>query len=399
MDAPKRTLTRKELYDLVWSTPILKLAEQFGLSDRGLAKICERNQVPVPGRGYWARLEAGQKVTKTPLRKMYTPELETVHIGGFRQEASPYVAFAIEVTKAAKRAVAEATQRSEATQSKAVETAPETKGVTAKTKLHPSLREFAAEIRSVVPDRDGTVQLRWVKVHRNSIPRAIAFLNTLAIAFEPYGISFCGSGSRVQFADSSAAVDFEITSPKKRVVKERGGWKFHKNVYVGRLAFQIYGNAEGIRKNWVDSDGKTIEDCIDSIVENYRVNLLVQKEHDDKNRGEAKRREYLAHRRDLAEKRRLREEHRHEFLTSLARARREVDELKLTISAIPTNERLPLEYDRMLVWAKERLAALEARTTIECLQEALVEQNLFPEPDDLFDPEGEPPPKRNYWDD
>jgi predicted Zn-dependent protease with MMP-like domain len=50
MDAPERTLSRKELYDLVWSTPILKVADQFGLSDRGLAKICERNQVPVPGR-------------------------------------------------------------------------------------------------------------------------------------------------------------------------------------------------------------------------------------------------------------------------------------------------------------------------------------------------------------
>lgn len=56
----KRTFTRQEMYDLVWSTPIQKLAEQFGLSDRGLAKTCLRHQVPVPGRGYWAKMEAGQ---------------------------------------------------------------------------------------------------------------------------------------------------------------------------------------------------------------------------------------------------------------------------------------------------------------------------------------------------
>ncbi|MEY9531200.1 hypothetical protein [Sinorhizobium fredii] len=141
------------------------------------------------------------------------------------------------------------------------------------------------------------------------------------------------------------------------------------------------------------------EDCIGSIVENYRVNLLVQKEHDEKNREQARRREHLARRRDLAEKRRSREERRLEFLMSLAEARREVDDLKLTISAIPTEGLLPSEYKRMLAWAKERLAALEARTTVERIQEALTEKNLFPEPDDLFDPEGDPPTKQNYWDD
>lgn len=56
----KRTFTRQEMYDLVWSTLIQKLAERFGLSDRRVAKTCLRHQVPVPERSYWARIEAGQ---------------------------------------------------------------------------------------------------------------------------------------------------------------------------------------------------------------------------------------------------------------------------------------------------------------------------------------------------
>ena len=36
------TLTRAELYDLVWETPTSHLAKQFGLSDVGLAKTCTR---------------------------------------------------------------------------------------------------------------------------------------------------------------------------------------------------------------------------------------------------------------------------------------------------------------------------------------------------------------------
>lgn len=54
-------LTREQLFEKVWATPMQRLAKDFGLSDVGLAKICRRNEIPVPGRGYWQRLEAGQR--------------------------------------------------------------------------------------------------------------------------------------------------------------------------------------------------------------------------------------------------------------------------------------------------------------------------------------------------
>lgn len=41
-------LTRKELYDLVWSTPMTTLAGQYGISDNGLRKICQRLQITDP---------------------------------------------------------------------------------------------------------------------------------------------------------------------------------------------------------------------------------------------------------------------------------------------------------------------------------------------------------------
>lgn len=61
------TFTRKELYDLVWSEPMIKLAARYGLSGNGLAKACRRANIPVPERGYWAKLQAGKKVRQTPL--------------------------------------------------------------------------------------------------------------------------------------------------------------------------------------------------------------------------------------------------------------------------------------------------------------------------------------------
>src|SRR3954451_4846688 len=62
-----RDFTREELYEKVWQAPMWRLCEEFGLSDRGLGKLCERWNVPVPPRGYWRRLETGGKTTRIPL--------------------------------------------------------------------------------------------------------------------------------------------------------------------------------------------------------------------------------------------------------------------------------------------------------------------------------------------
>ena len=61
------SLTRQQLYELVWSKPMHHLAKDYGVSDRAMAKLCARNQVPVPPRGYWAKKNSGQKVVRPPL--------------------------------------------------------------------------------------------------------------------------------------------------------------------------------------------------------------------------------------------------------------------------------------------------------------------------------------------
>ena len=53
-------VSRLELYELVWSTPITKAAEQFNVSGSYLARICTALNVPRPGRGYWAKLAVGR---------------------------------------------------------------------------------------------------------------------------------------------------------------------------------------------------------------------------------------------------------------------------------------------------------------------------------------------------
>lgn len=60
-------LSRGELYERVWQTPMRTLAKEFQISDVGLKKICARHDVPTPGLGYWAKVAHGKKVTQTKL--------------------------------------------------------------------------------------------------------------------------------------------------------------------------------------------------------------------------------------------------------------------------------------------------------------------------------------------
>ncbi|NTF59417.1 hypothetical protein G6L12_31375 [Agrobacterium rhizogenes] len=52
-------LTRLELYERVCSTPLSKLAPEFGLSGTALAAVCRQYQIPYPGSGYWTRKSLG----------------------------------------------------------------------------------------------------------------------------------------------------------------------------------------------------------------------------------------------------------------------------------------------------------------------------------------------------
>jgi hypothetical protein len=57
------TLTREQLYELIWSEPMRLLGKQIGISDVAIAKHCRKMGIPVPERGYWNKLPAGKSVT------------------------------------------------------------------------------------------------------------------------------------------------------------------------------------------------------------------------------------------------------------------------------------------------------------------------------------------------
>lgn len=57
-------LSRKEVYELVWSTPISRIVEIYALSNDGFKKICKKHEIPLPPNGYWLKLKYNKPLTK-----------------------------------------------------------------------------------------------------------------------------------------------------------------------------------------------------------------------------------------------------------------------------------------------------------------------------------------------
>lgn len=64
---------REKLYKEVWEKPVVKVAEQYGVSDVAIHKICKTLKIPTPPAGSWAKIRAGAVVKRIPLPQTKGP--------------------------------------------------------------------------------------------------------------------------------------------------------------------------------------------------------------------------------------------------------------------------------------------------------------------------------------
>lgn len=64
-------LTRKELYDIVWSTTLSKLTLQYAYTNDGIKKICKQFEIPMPDGSYWSKLKFNKKFKKEKLNPVF----------------------------------------------------------------------------------------------------------------------------------------------------------------------------------------------------------------------------------------------------------------------------------------------------------------------------------------
>lgn len=415
MVTKSRTLSRRELFDLVWSTPVTKLASDFGMSDRGFSKLCTRHKVPTPPRGYWAKIEAGAEPKVPPFLELRDRSFDVVEIN------STIHALPVEVreTIEAQKFIRKQAKLKERTES--VEPLPKVN------KPHSTLASMIHLVKKTKPDGDGRVAVmgprkHGVSVHHSSVERAISILDAIVRMAEERGLNadcndmepsvFQGQ-DRIPFSlvektkrTKHVPTKEELTKEEKRKARLRRNswdsfdfgygrpWPEYDTVFTGQLSFGADAWADGLRKTWADSKTQRVEKLIPDIVDGLELLLAHEKARREESEERARKAEILRHRRHLAKLRAEREEARVLLIRELVELRREANDIQAWLNDLPAGTTTTGNSDlaRMIAWAKARLHELEAKTTVGGAEAVLDGRKLFPEVDELEDPEGEPPP-------
>lgn len=168
-------VTREALYEEVWSAPATIVSPRYGLSDAGLLKVCKRLQIPVPGRGYWARVQAGRSVRKPPL-----PALAS----GRRLGPTPLSPDEVALRARVQEAVLQTR-----------ESQPQISVPSDLVEPHALVREAASRLKQregwdhPAGVRSAPKEVLNLQVTMNSLDRALRLMDTLLKALEPSGFT------------------------------------------------------------------------------------------------------------------------------------------------------------------------------------------------------------------
>jgi hypothetical protein len=266
---------RDELYEQVWSQPMTELAKHYGLSDVGLAKICRRLKVPIPGRGYWAMKDAGRAPSRPALPALGENEESEAMFTRYKlPEPDPQ-------------------QQSEAERLIAFEKALENRVNVGSTLdvPHSLVARTEKSLRTAKKDEQGLVRPHAkgcfdLRVAPASTDRALRLLDVLAKACEARNfplviednnqttkqitkVTVLGITHEIALEETTDRKERELTPSQKKEQKIHP-WMYRIPQYdytpTGRLTLKIKGYGSGERRSWSDGKQQRLEDCLNAFL-------------------------------------------------------------------------------------------------------------------------------------
>ena len=277
------TLTRQQLYELVWTTPMRTLAKRFQISDVGLKKVCTRHRIPVPARGHWQKLHAGKESRRIPLPAMKNP---------------PTISLMA-------RPTAETTNAEPSPPDPAVEiekTFPPVEVVETLARPHAVTVAMRQELKRQQPDDYGAIHcvgpdVLSARIHPGSIDRLIGIADALLKGFVRRGFELRSGKRGARIAGGlQVIVDEEVfaISIEERMRREthkpteeeasrrRRGLYLHMKSYdyapTGELSLKIepcFGS--GLQSTWRDTRHQRIEGRLCEVMVSLRRHAALRK--------------------------------------------------------------------------------------------------------------------------
>ena len=271
---------RETLYKEVWEEPMSKLAVRYNVSDVALAKVCRKLNVPVPPRGYWARMQHGQRIIRPKLLKLRdgAPEETAISPVLLRSRAVPEVVVR--------------QQQFEADPAHRI-------SMDSNREPHPLVRRTRAILNGRASQSAKDAPLA-VHVSRSSRERALSLLSTMLYAFEERGFRVevrSGTNKESFVIINDEPLEFSLNEEARktdaRLTANSQAGADTEMATETRLVFRIHAYwAQGYRKAWADGARRSLEeqlnDMMPALVE---LSAVIRKERLESERRTAEIRE------------------------------------------------------------------------------------------------------------
>ncbi len=271
MEIKNNTISRKDLYEQVWAEPMSRLATRYGMSDVGLAKICKKNKIPRPPRGYWARRQFGNAPRRTPLPNKENNPIIVINPHSFRTYQTDLKNPILKLI--------------------ALERQPDKKIIVPEKLVnpHPLIIKTAELLNFLKPDRTGKIKSPWgscldMEVTPRDLPRALLIMDTLIKAIEERGYEISPIEGQAKVKIFDAYIGFYLRGQSVRTPVEPrehnldGYYQFGYN--LAKIRPDLPGNLQlaiisGYRHNltrriWRDTPSRRLEDLLNE----FMVGLL-----------------------------------------------------------------------------------------------------------------------------
>ncbi len=405
--SPTRQMTRRELYDLLWRSPLPEVADELGLSSITLEALCTAHRVPRPASTYWKNKAAGKPVKEVRFVSTANPADELIVISQTRPapQATP---------TARKPEVSPPPPRSE----KHKEPLPRPPVE----KPHPLIAPTARELRRKAGSRDKGLFIHvygeriWgLNIGRDSVERAIWLLDTAvkALAGAGFEIELSQNGLEIrskgekaflQLKEKSNRIPHVLTQEESdrelraRIEARKRGEEYSSLSYYypsydylpsGLMTITLSSTGHWTPEHtWKDGKRTTVEDRIEelpSVVSDLIERLIEQRrnrERMERNSQRRSRREYRQRQRNE------RNAERRKVLDDLVAVTTEADRLRAWLKDVDGWPEAPdaIEFNRFVEWSRMRLADLADVVTPQGISKYLRERKLFPDVDPLLDP-------------
>ena len=387
--------TRRELYDLVWSKPMIHLAKEMSVSDVALHKTCRRHNIPNPPLGWWAKKAAGKPVQQIPLPETENDARITITVRSASEAQWKTKAIDLANQKARLQKAFPASPSSRA--SKVV-------------------RATLAALRRGKPNDQGLICIQEdglipCLISKQSISRVAELLPSLEAAAGVQGFELTKDGAPSCFSDGKQTVKFELTEGytrrKHELTKsekakqaawqkrlERSDWRYvHNDPYptfadwdytlTGKLSISLepsrYYHHASPRRSFNDGKKQRLENIVDKIAIGIAVVAAAKNERKREDDERARELELRRQREEQTARLTVIKKRRVDKLSELKATHQDLGQMKtlLQIALAGGRNRVGPRTSEFIRWLECYIGEVSCLLTAEGMEKHFTEANIF----------------------